>query len=193
MSGLPGAVSVRRPARPADPLDHRRMLLVCANGAAECGCTSIEIEEDVAGQREQGSEANDNKDPFCSSDEVLQHVRLPSDEVATGHHVAPLAQVSQANCLTDPQERASRRAAIVPLDPALVKRALAIAERVPHLSPAMEGTSMNRFEPGFPRWVGFRLTSYAFCGSKFKGSHGERRLPLVSPAALDMIGLAALA
>ena len=100
MPGLPGAVSVGRPARPADPLDHRRMSLVYANGAAEGGCTSIEIKEDVAAQREQGSEANDNKDPFCSSDEVLQHVRLPSDGVATGQHVAPLARFSQADCVT---------------------------------------------------------------------------------------------
>src|SRR4051812_7724382 len=36
------------------------------------------------------------------------------------------------------------------------------------------------FNPEFSRWVGFRLTSCASCGSKFKGFHAERQVLLVS-------------
>src|SRR3954447_14682524 len=53
------------------------MSLVCVRSAVERGETRFKVEEDVAAQRDQSCDAEDHKDAFCASEEVLQHGRLP--------------------------------------------------------------------------------------------------------------------
>src|SRR5215210_6626744 len=48
-------------------------------------------------------------------------------------------------------------------------------------------------DPGFPRWIGLRLTLSRCLLSKFKGLRSQKRLVLLSPAAPAVIGLYLLA
>jgi hypothetical protein len=52
---------------------------------------------------------------------------------------------------------------------------------------------MNRFKPGFPRWIGFRLAFWRFFARKFRILRSKKRLVLLSPAAPAVIGLYLLA
>ena len=43
------------------------------------------------------------------------------------------------------------------------------------------------FQPGFPRWLGFRLTSCPPFGRKVRSLRGEKGLLLLSPVACDVV------
>jgi hypothetical protein len=46
---------------------------------------------------------------------------------------------------------------------------------------------LNSTYPGFPRWLGFRLTSCPAFGREARRLHGEKRLLLLSPVASDVV------
>src|SRR5215217_95533 len=47
--------------------------------------------------------------------------------------------------------------------------------------------SADRFSPGFPRWLGFWLTSRPAFGRKIRTLRGERWLLLLSPVTSDVV------